>query len=1446
MGDATDDTRRPGRKTRFAGLKIAAALLALTVFPLWFLTATTPGLGLLVRMAVPVAQSTAGLRLSVEAPEGSLWSRVTARHVSISGADGLAVEIAEPAIGWRPLALLSARVEIDEIAARRIGLALPATAEPGEEEAAPFALPEMPALAIRLARLDLPEIHIRLPEDEGDLRLAAQGGLNHRADGVTEARLDLRPTDGGEDAIRLDAELAGASGNLALKTHATMTPDGAFARLAGLDGMLTDRITLVIDGDGPLEKWRGKIDLAHGDRVRWRSGFGGALTATPVIALDGEIALADPLSLGLPRDFAGTYRNRLQIELSEDGDLAIRNIDIALPGMFSLTGDIGHGAGGALSGNLDLQATGALAGAFDPGIGYTELFLSAGLGGSVAKPELEVAASAREFDLPGMLRADLTVDGKLALDADGAISSDLNAALAGIAWQEPAAAQIVGDNLSLRLSAGSPAALDRVAITALHLDARNITLRGSADATIAGDISSGTFTLGLADLSHLEELAGLALQGSTEITLSELTGNAERGFEGRLAIDGTGIVTGDAVVDGLIGNPSLRTGIRLAGFERLVLNGLTLTTAGLRLDGDIAYNIADGGLSAALNGKVARTALPPMDGVSLASDPAFRIDLKGPATAPEGTVTLDLAGADAAGFAIGATRLSTRLGWASSSPRLDLDLRSKLEGQELRARTSLLAANDLQFRDITLTLPGISLTGDITLPASAPPATGKLAIAITDAGGLSRLTAMNLALQSNLSASLTAKEGRQSANVAGTIRDIRLADADVGIGSADIRLALADLLGQPVIDAQVEASRIVAADAALANLTASARGTAAALDWSLNGSGEAAGKPVSANLAGSVAQTGERIRIALDNGKASFDKLEATIAEPVKLEMVNGAPASATGTLGLAGGRIAASYRKTGKDAALELEGSAISLAPLLAAAGQQDVTGKAGFTIALGEKAGRTTGDLKLDLADIRTPALPVPAGLTVTGRLDDGRLEIEGAMSGIDLDSASVRAGLPAVISLSTPSAAFPQDGALKADVRFTGDIARIWPLLPLPEHQMTGRFDIDATADGTLGNPELGGTARITDGEYEHLEFGSRLTGMALDARFQGGRLKLESFKAGDGAGGAVSAEGEAGFADGGFDYRFRLSATSARLLHRDDLEAVASADIRAEGDATAGRIEGDITIEKAEINLAAALPPSVTTLEIENDPSQAEKKEAAGPTYPLDLDIRVTVPGKTFVRGRGLDSEWGGQIAVAGTAAEPAITGSIRAVRGQMDVVGKVFNIRDSAVTFSGGIEPRLDIAGLYETKDLEVTARLAGPARKPELTLSSSPPMPRDEILAQVLFGQGKASLGPLQAAQLAAAAADLSGATGGGTDVIGRIRKLAGVDVLRVEDGASGPAVAAGKYIADGVYVGAKQGAKPGSGGVEVEVEVTPNISVKSEAGQTGDSNIGVQFKWDY
>ena len=70
---------------------------------------------------------------------------------------------------------------------------------------------------------------------------------------------------------------------------------------------------------------------------------------------------------------------------------------------------------------------------------------------------------------------------------------------------------------------------------------------------------------------------------------------------------------------------------------------------------------------------------------------------------------------------------------------------------------------------------------------------------------------------------------------------------------------------------------------------------------------------------------------------------------------------------------------------------------------------------------------------------------------------------------------------------------------------------------------------------------------------------------------------------------------------------------------------------------------------------------------------------------------------------------------------------------------------------------------------------------------------------------------------------------------------------VRLSGGEDGDAkVTAGKYIGDKVFVGVEQGATAESGGVSVEVELTPNISVESGVGQTGDSNVGVKFKWDY
>ena len=244
------------------------------------------------------------------------------------------------------------------------------------------------------------------------------------------------------------------------------------------------------------------------------------------------------------------------------------------------------------------------------------------------------------------------------------------------------------------------------------------------------------------------------------------------------------------------------------------------------------------------------------------------------------------------------------------------------------------------------------------------------------------------------------------------------------------------------------------------------------------------------------------------------------------------------------------------------------------------------------------------------------------------------------------------------------------------------------------------------------------------------------------------------------------------------------------------------------------------------------------------------DEAAPTSDVSLDLGVTLPGQVFVRGRGLDSEWRGDLRITGAAAAPEIVGDLSLVRGQLALLGRDFALTRGKIDFPGGAEldPLLDIVAENESDDLTVALRLFGPASRPAFELSSQPALPQDEVLARVLFGKASTQLTPFEALQLANAAAELSGRSAGG-GALDFARDLVGVDTLRFESdpgGAGAPALAAGKAVTDEVYVGVKQGATPGSGSAGVEIEVFPNILLESGVGQGGSSNLGVKFKWDY
>ncbi|MFH1488792.1 MAG: translocation/assembly module TamB domain-containing protein, partial [Pseudomonadota bacterium] len=327
----------------------------------------------------------------------------------------------------------------------------------------------------------------------------------------------------------------------------------------------------------------------------------------------------------------------------------------------------------------------------------------------------------------------------------------------------------------------------------------------------------------------------------------------------------------------------------------------------------------------------------------------------------------------------------------------------------------------------------------------------------------------------------------------------------------------------------------------------------------------------------------------------------------------------------------------------------------------------------------------------------------------------------------------------------------------------------------------------------------------------------------------------------------------------DYPFQvdLSLSKARLLQRDDLAAGADGKVRFSGSMKRALLSGEATIDQADLRIPDRLPQEVVDIEVTeiNKPAAGKKiKRKTGTAFSkrVGLDLTLGMPGRVFLRGRGLDSEWKGRLKITGQASDPDVRGTLNVVRGRFDFLDKRFNLTEGALRIDSSAPSSSDITltAAHRQKDMTAYIVLSGPVTAPKLTLRSEPVFPSDEILARILFGRSAASITPLQALRLASALNALSGGVSA-FDFMDKARRQIGVDSLELkssegtEKGAA-VSVGAGKYLSEDVYLEVEQGTGSRSGKVSMEVELTPHITLESEVGTDAQGGAGINWKWDY
>jgi translocation and assembly module TamB len=446
---------------------------------------------------------------------------------------------------------------------------------------------------------------------------------------------------------------------------------------------------------------------------------------------------------------------------------------------------------------------------------------------------------------------------------------------------------------------------------------------------------------------------------------------------------------------------------------------------------------------------------------------------------------------------------------------------------------------------------------------------------------------------------------------------------------------------------------------------------------------------------------------------------------------------------------------------------------------------------------------------------------------------------------------APLGAGATLSERLSAAPLSGG----IRYNGPAEVLWTLTGIAGQTVSGPIGVAADFGGRLREPTLTGVVRAKALRYENETYGTVLTNIALDGRFTQARLEIVSLtgKAGDGA---VSASGTVGLdAAGGFPIAIKATLAKADLAKSDALGATVSGTLAITNSKASGAlIKGDLTIPEARYQIIRQGAAEVAELEgvrrRTDRPGETPPRTAAVPSN-WRLDIRVRADNRLFVSGMGLEAEWATDLRVRGTASDPRVTGKLSVVRGTYSFAGRRLELdEDGEVRFEGGPvnDPQLALAANTTVEGVTATINIGGHALNPEISFTSTPTLPQDEVLSRLLFGESITSLSPTQAIQLAAALNALRG-SGGGLNPLGKLRSATGIDRLRIlgadKTAGRGTALAAGQYISNDIYVELITDAR-GFTATQIEIALSKALHILSQTGSFGGSNVSLRYSKDY
>ncbi|MGV3551841.1 translocation/assembly module TamB domain-containing protein [Rhizobium sp.] len=981
-----------------------------------------------------------------------------------------------------------------------------------------------------------------------------------------------------------------------------------------------------------------------------------------------------------------------------------------------------------------------------------------------------------------------TVSDQLALKID---APALPAALANVASPDLDASGTV--NAHATISGGTSNPIVDFTVDGIQLTAKPLSDAGRDPLDIK---ASGRFANG--KLSAKADVIGVRELGASQITADIAL------KDGSVAIDEVALTSsvltarGDAILDG----------------ERL----------GLRLAGEITDLAAF---------------LPQASGKT-----SFLVEADGPLAALPLKIRLEADNAVMAGKTLSRLVVDASATADPAKPTAKLKATGTIDGQAIDASADVVTEEGrIAVPDIKLNVGRNTITGAIRLTETNLP-TGKLSFDLPEIGLLAALGGQVADGQLAGSIDLTETEGKISAAIKANGEGVTA--NGVKIGKPQIDLAIPDLIaGQ--ITGNVRATDIVSGTNRLADLDARFTRSGATTDFDVKGKYD--GAPLA--VVGALETRAEGMAVTLKQFTASPRKIPVRLTAPVTIN-TGGGGAQFKGLKITAGKGSITVDGSAGEQLDIRIKVASLPASLANTFASGLDASGTIGADATVTGTSSNPIVNFTVNwqnalTSQIRTAGISAVA-VNAKGKLQGSRLSIDTNVRG--------GGGLTVNADGTVDTASQALNLTIKGKLPFTAIAAQ----LAEQGLALKGNANFDLKIGGNAARPNVTGSITTNNGQFIVIRQNLVVNRLAATITLSGQTATIANLSGRLDGGGRVSASGTIGFTPNSgipADLKIKLD----RAVYADGRVVVAkvSGDLTITGPLQRGPvIGGTVRLARADITVPERLPASLANANVTHKnadaavikqsrelradtSSAAEKKEATG----LRLDLRIIANRKIFVRGRGLDAELGGQVRVSGSANAPVVSGGFRMVRGRLALVGKRLDFTSGDISFGGGLVPYLNMVASTTVNANTLNVNVTGLANDPSFSFTSSPALPQDEVLAQLIFGRDSSSLSPFQIAQLADAVATLSG--GQRTSLFNKLRQGLGVDDLNVgTDENGGAQVTAGKYLNRRTYVEIMQGEDPKKSGVAINLDIGKGVKLRGQATQDGGTASGIFYEKEY